>query len=273
MNRKTENPSYRIKPTLGNALIVVVVYTIVIITLQMLSGVNYTEIGASSENLIRFVGIPIGIGSALLTSFALWSGWWKDLWKDKYQIKDHAWLYAFPILMGLGILANFVSGNITSQPVSFILTAAVCIAFVGYSEELIFRGFVLQGSRNSGFSERMVLLIVMISFGLYHLPNLLTGSPLSAVLLQIVNAAVSGGIFYMIFRKTGYLIVPMILHTLVDFSLFTKGVPDLTNSVKITVGFFPLVFTIISAILLLLAIRYINPVKNTPPPKKNDSEF
>ena len=74
-------------------------YAVILIILEILSGVPYTEIAANSGNLLRGVLIPVAVGSIILTIVALWSGWWKDIWREKHRIEGHTWLWIFPILL------------------------------------------------------------------------------------------------------------------------------------------------------------------------------
>ena len=247
---------YRIKPTLTAALIVVVIYSIYLYAMQYFSGVPYTDVAGSVENLTRFALIPIGGGAILLALFALYSGWWKDLWHDKYKLGKPAWLSLFAIVMIIGIVANFASGNFFSNPATFLLVGAAAMACVGFSEEILFRGIVLRGARGSGFSETKVMLIVALSFGLWHLANIVLGSPVFAVLIQVTQASIVGGAFYMIFRKSGLLIVPMILHAFHDFALFTKGTE--VTSARGNLALITLALPVIYLILLVVARNYIN---------------
>ena len=247
---------YRVKPSLKAALIVVVVYSIYLYTAEYLSGVPYTDVAQSVETITRFALLPIGGGAVLLALFAIYSGWWSDLWQDKYKLDKPAWLSLFATTMIIGIVLNFASGNFFSNSITYILVAAVAMACVGFSEEILFRGIVLRGARGSGYSETNVMLIVAVTFGVWHLANVVLGSPLGGVLFQVVQASILGGTFYMIFRKSGLLIVPMILHAFHDFSLFTKGA-DVTSA-RAWLGFVTLGLPVVYLILLVAARKYIN---------------
>ena len=107
---------YRVKPSLKMALIVVGIYTIYLYTMEYLSGVPYTEVARSVETMTRFALIPIGGGAVLLAAFAVYSGWWPDLWHDQYKLAKPAWLSIFATAMILGIVFNFASGNFFSNP-------------------------------------------------------------------------------------------------------------------------------------------------------------
>ena len=247
---------YRVKPSLKMALIVVVIYSIYLYTMEYFSGVPYTDVAKSVETMTRFALIPIGGGALLLAAFALISGWWVDLWHDKYKLDKPVWLGLFAVLMIIGIIASFASGNIFSNSVTYVLVAAVAMACVGFTEEILFRGIVLRGARGSGYSETKVMLIVAVSFGVWHLANVVLGSPLFAVLVQVIQASIVGGAFYMIFRKSGLLIVPMILHAFHDFALFTKGIE--VTSARANLALITLVLPLIYLILLVVARNYIN---------------
>jgi membrane protease YdiL (CAAX protease family) len=252
------NSNYRLKPTLLNALIIVVGYVVFLTLLQKLAGVPYADIAKSSANMLYGVLIPVAIGSLVLTSIALWSGWWKDLWRDKYHIKDHAWMHIFSIIIVIQIIANLISGNISSLDAQFIIYAFIGTAFVGYSEELLTRGLLVRGARGSGFTEVKVFLIVMLVFGCIHGVNIVNGQGVITTLEQIITAGLAGGVLYTIFRKSGFLVVPMAFHGLYDFSIFTQGtqVNAAINFVSITLVATGLMW--LSYILLIFAARNFN---------------
>lgn len=253
---------YKVEPNLNNALIVALVYVAYFVVALKISGVGYENITDTPDNVLKAVVLPMIGGAVGLTVFAKWSGWWKDLWHDKYKIKGHNWMHLFAIIMAVSILGNLASAQLGSSVGQMISYIFIGTALVGYSEELLFRGIVLRGARGSGLSELRVMLVVALSFGVFHGANFLVGQSLAATLQQIVFATVNGAIFYLIFRKSGLLIVPMILHGLFDFSVFIREAnigsnPDVAD-----------VFKLISAlslylpiILLLASLRFVN-VKN-----------
>jgi uncharacterized protein len=261
----TYDSNYKLKPNLRNALIIVACYTVYIFLAMYLSGIPYTDFAKSSSNMLFGVLIPVGIGSVLLTIVALWSGWWKDLWRDKYQIKGHNWMYIFVVLAVIAIIGNLIKGNIGSLDTTLIVTIFIATAFVGYSEELLTRGLLIRGARGSGFSEVKVFLIVMLVFGLFHGINILLGQNVVTTLQQMVLAGLGGGVYYAIFRKTGFLVVTMILHALFDFSLLSQSMTQYA-----LIGLLVYVATYLSYVLLLPAFRNFN-VKKDQVKKTNDA--
>ena len=63
----------------------------------------------------------------------------------------------------------------------------------------------------------------MVVFGCLHGLNIINGQALIPTIQQVILAGLTGGVFYTIYRKTGLLVVPMILHALMDFSILTIG--------------------------------------------------
>jgi uncharacterized protein len=255
---------YRLKPTLMNALIIVACYTVYMFLAMHFSGIPYTDFAKSSSNMFLGVVIPVAIGSLILTVVAIWSGWWKDVWRDKFQIKGHNWMYIFVILAVIAIIGNLIEGSIGSLDIMLIVTIFIATAFVGYSEELLTRGLLIQGARGSGLSEIKVFLIVMLVFGLFHGINFLLGQSAIATLQQMLLAGLAGGVYYAIFRKTGLLVVTMVLHALFDFSLLSQGMVQYALMALMVSG-----ATYLSYILLIPAARNFNvkkdEVKETKP--------
>lgn len=260
---KIENKNeYRIAPNIKNGLLIALLYVVYFSIALKISGVAYDQITDSANNVLKAVVLPMVGGTIMLTAVAKWSGWWKDLWHDKYKIKGHSWMWLFPIIMAIGIISTLASakfGNTTVQMIGYIFIGT---ALVGYNEELLFRGMVLRSARGSGFSELRVMLVVALSFGIFHGANFFLGQDLMPTLQQIAFASINGAIFYMIFRKSGLLVVTMILHGLWDFSVFAREA-TLGSSPKLAA-----VFALIGAavlyipiVLLLVSLRFVN-VKN-----------
>ena len=264
-----EGTKYRLKPNIWTALAVFVVYGIIVMGLQISSGVEYTEITKNSHNLLRGVLIPVAASSLYVTIFALWSGWWKDLFRDKFKIQGHRWINLLVVFAIIGTIANFAGGHIGKLDGTFILYAAIGTALVGYSEELMTRGLLLRGARGSGFTEIKVFLFTSLMFGMMHGLNSLNGQAVGTTLLQVGSTFAAGAIYYAIFRKTGFLWVTMVLHALWDFSLLTNGAETVNQAPKLSgpllIG---TICTYASYIVLLASIRFFNVKKATKQSKQ-----
>ena len=141
------------RPNAAAAIVIVVVYAVVLITMQKLSGVPYNRIASSADHLLKGVVIPVAIGSALLTAVARWTGWWRDIWRDPHPITAHRWMWLFPIVIGVQIALNLTQGKFGTLSTAFVVYAAIGTMLVGYSEELLIRGLFIRGMRGSGAPE------------------------------------------------------------------------------------------------------------------------
>ncbi len=253
---------YKLEPSLRNGLLAAVFYVIFFSAALKLSGVGYETITDSPDNFLKAVVLPMVAGSVLLTAFAKWSGWWKDLWHDTYKIKGHSWMNLFAIIMAIGIISNLASAQLGSSVGQMISYIFIGTALVGYNEELLFRGIVLRGARGSGLSELRVMLVVALSFGIFHGANFFMGQALAPTLQQIAFATVTGAIFYLIFRKSGLLMVPMVLHGLWDFSVFIREA-NLGSNPDIAPAFAAIsaIGLYVPILLLLVSLKFVN-VKN-----------
>jgi uncharacterized protein len=95
-------------------------------------------------------------------------------------------------------------------------------------------------------------------FGLFHGINFFLGQNAISTLQQMVLAGLSGGVYYAIFRKTGFLVVVMVLHALFDFSLLSQGMVQYAIMALLVSGAIYL-----SYILLIPAARNFNVKKTT----------
>lgn len=244
---------YRLPLTFRNALIVAILYAIIFGGILKFSGVSYADITDSAENFRKAVITPLLFGGIFLTVVALYAGWWKEVWRDKYKLQGHRWVLLIPALILLLPVVTLSGADFGARGASFIALMALGGVLVGYSEELLFRGMVLQGARGSGYKEGKVLFLVMLTFGLFHGLNFFLGQALAPTIQQVFFAFVFGGLFYMVFRSTGLLVVAMFLHGLWDFSTFVVGDAKPTAA-RAAIGFLvqaTLVVTFLAALRLI----------------------
>ena len=118
---------------------------------------------------------------------------------------------------------NLWIGISPDYPMPGLLFAAVMMAFVGFAEELIFRGFLFKAILKDG-SVKTAILISSITFGLGHIMNLFIGQDLVETLTQVVFAVAVGFVFTMVFYKGGSLWPCILAHSLIDVtSVFSSG--------------------------------------------------
>lgn len=213
---------HRLQPTVTVGIVVAVVYTIILSTVQQLAGVPYDEFFDSASNTWRAPVLSLAIGSVLLLGFLAWARW-ELVWRDpaRLPVSRLAWF-----LLGLFTVCIVVRGaGISWADIDPELLAAVlCLGvLVGLSEELLFRGIFLRCMRNGRMSEGAAALWTAAAFGLFHLPNVFLGTGITG-LTQVVLAGLSGIALYYFRVAFGALVVGMVMHGLFDITTFLS--PD-----------------------------------------------
>ena len=89
---------------------------------------------------------------------------------------------------------------------------AVSMLFVGFLEEVIFRGFLFKGICKSNVTRAIV--ISSVTFGIGHIVNLFNGYNLLNNIIQIVFAVAVGFLLVFIFHRTGSLLACIGFHSL-----------------------------------------------------------
>ena len=120
--------------------------------------------------------------------------------------------------------------------------------FIGVSEEVMFRGIGVTVFRQAGLGEGMVALWTCVIFGLAHSTNIFTEGV--SALTQVLVTAFAGLFFYITRRVSGTLIVPIIVHGLWDFGLFT-------NTLSTPTGTGAVLFILVDIILFIVALAAI----------------
>ena len=93
--------------------------------------------------------------------------------------------------------------------------------FVGFLEEIIFRGFLYQSMVKD--SERAAIIVTSLTFGIGHILNLLNGADIIPTLVQIIYSTTAGFMFVTLLRKGNSLWPCIITHSLVNaLSIFNE---------------------------------------------------
>jgi membrane protease YdiL (CAAX protease family) len=211
--------SPRIRPSTGTALAVVALYSIVFTVTAASSGIPYAEFFASPANAWRAAVLPLALGTVVLVIFLLWSRW-DHIFSDKERLGVPTFLRIAAVAFTVGIVVHFVFVGWSELRVDLLIPILITGILVGFSEELLFRGILLQGMRAAGRSEAMVAVGTSVIFGLFHLTNIFLGSPLVTVLGQVLIATTTGAILYSFRRVSGLLLPGIIAHGLWDISVF-----------------------------------------------------
>ena len=181
------------------------------------------------------LAVGLAVISVLMFLFVYRNGLLKKYGLDGWGENNRALLWFIP----LWIIAsgNFWGGFMPDCHGSAIISAAVSMAFVGFVEELVFRGFLFKAMLKDG-NVAMAIIVSSVTFGLGHIFSLFTGDSFIESLTGIVVAITMGFVLTMVFFKCGSLIPCIIAHCVIDVSsVFTADKTGLLNVIYIIVFF------------------------------------
>lgn len=132
----------------------------------------------------------------------------------KSSAPAHQFLYYVPlIILATGNLWNGVAVNYSLMG---MICRIVLMLFVGFLEELIFRGFLFKAIAKD--NVKSAIIVSSVTFGIGHLLNLFNGSGMDLVnnLIQISFAIAVGFLLVTIFYRGGSLLPCMITHSVIN---------------------------------------------------------
>ena len=184
------------------AILWIVIYTVGMGTLQNNFGLDslWHMLGLIVISAVIFLFVK---KNGLMEKYGL-AGWAKN---------SSAMLWFIPLWL-LSCL-NLFSGIQPDYPVPGLIYAAVSMAFVGFAEELIFRGFLFKAMLKDG-NVKAAVIVSSVTFGMGHMINLFTGHDLIATLAQVIFAVAMGFVFTLVFYKSGSLLPGILAHSFID---------------------------------------------------------
>lgn len=182
--------------------------------------VDYADLAASTDNMVRALVLPLALVAVVLAVAASLLRAWPALFVEPGRTSVPRPVRWLPLIWVAGVLASADYERIADLQRAFLLWVAVGVLLVGFCEELIHRGFVLIGARRS-MSESWAALLSCGLFGASHLWNAVVGRSIAEAVSQAVFTFVLGGLLYAIRRGSGGLVVPILLHAAWDFVTFT----------------------------------------------------
>lgn len=235
------------------AVILVIVYFALYNALSLLLTPVAAQIEdpQSAAGILVFYAIPILIGCLLLVGFAASVGWLGELFRPQ-PIRGRGWMWiAIAVVLVFNVL-RYLSIDYEAAGFEVVATWLLTGLFIGFAEEVLTRGLVVNLLRKAGQREIAVAVISSALFALLHAGNLLTGQSLFATVLQLAYTFAFGICMYLAMRVTGTIIAPILLHASTDPSIFLHGtypaegplgsIGDLGNIAVIIVGVICLFF-------------------------------
>lgn len=190
---------------------------------------------------------------------------WKNMLLEKYGLtgwtkNNRVMLWLLPLWIITTL--NLWGGVTPIYPMPGQLFAVVSMAFVGFAEELIFRGFLFKALLKDG-SVKTAVIVSSVTFGLGHILNLFTGHELTETLLQVAFAVTYGFLVTMVFYKGGSLLPCILSHSL--FDMFAEFAAENASPVLNWAGHGLMV------VLSIFYCLYLTKRVDTPPINRYDS--
>jgi membrane protease YdiL (CAAX protease family) len=128
--------------------------------------------------------------------------------------KSKQTLYYVPLLI-IALIQPIMGGINTSLTFVDILITLLYCAFVGFTEETIFRGIIKEKLQHKG--HIFYITFSSILFGVLHMANALMGIDVIYIVLQVINALLVGVILALLIVVKDTIIPLIVFHFLFDF--------------------------------------------------------
>ena len=183
---------------------------------------------------------------------------WPQIVHEDHPVQP--WVWVVPAVLVAAAIGVMDYENLGTLDSGLLITVVASSLMVGIGEELMFRGITIQALRDNGMSEHRVALWSSLIFGAAHITNLISEGP--AAIMQVIVVSVSGFFFYLSYRVAGTIVVPILLHALWDFSLFSHNVGEVDPSPNLRQGI-PMLANIVLVVVLFLRRDKIEPSPET----------
>ena len=148
------------------------------------------------------------------------------------QKAGNAYLYYLPLILISSV--NFWCGATIQTSFLEIFLYILSMCFVGFLEEVIFRGFLFKGMCKSNVTA--AIIVSSVTFGVGHIVNLFLGEPVFDTLLQLVYASAIGFCYTTIFHVSGSVLPCVLSHAFVNSTSIFAMTPSPAADIGITVA-------------------------------------
>ncbi len=177
----------------------------------------YVILASIGDSISDTIGITKVFTAPLLFAMSVVIYFWllrNDLIKEYglFYAKDckSGMLYFIPLTVLITV--NLWNGVTLNMPIVDTAFYIISMVFVGFLEEIIFRGFLFKSLIDLGVKKAFV--ISSVTFGIGHIINLLNGAEFVPTLLQIVSAVTIGFMFTLVYYKSMCLLPCIVTHSL-----------------------------------------------------------
>ncbi|WP_214723108.1 type II CAAX endopeptidase family protein [Exiguobacterium sp. s143] len=156
------------------------------------------------------------------------------------------------VLVQVGLIVNALfTSSISSSALQLVGIVFLTTLFVGFNEEVLFRGIILRYLKPNEHPYRAVLISALL-FSSFHLLNLIALIPPAAMLFQLANTFVFGVFLAIIALKLNNLWPLIIFHALWDFANIAADV------VNVNLGITPLLtqaYLLVAIVIQLILLK------------------
>ncbi|WP_067140468.1 CPBP family intramembrane glutamic endopeptidase [Oceanivirga salmonicida] len=234
-----------------------IIYTMIIasgmFTLHSIFGLTYEN--PEMVNILLYFEIVMSIFSIIMY-FKYFKGYALNNWNKS---ANKLFLLVFMVMainLVIILILIFATGDFTNKSYGLIFKIFITTLFVGFSEELIYRGIVLTTFLKSR-SKVNAILISSLAFALLHSVNFFGGITFLQMLIQVIMTFFIGIAFACINVELKNLIPLMIYHALWDFAVITGGYVS-ANIAGVTI--IQILIELIFGIIMLIIIKKENKV-------------
>lgn len=232
--------------------------------------INAADVLSSPLSILLAVALPILIMGGVLLLLAWSLGWLRDLFGPQ-PIAGRPWMWVAVVLVVVPVLVRLVAANWSAYSAATVLSLLFMGLCVGFAEELLTRGFVVNMLRSGGAGERVVFVLSSAYFALLHAGNFVSGQPALTVAITVVYTFGFGAMMYLSLRATGSLVWVMLLHAATDpITILASGGIDAHTDSAGAAGLLGIagLFNIVYIALGLLAIILVKNQKGAVGPRR-----
>ncbi|MET4158621.1 CPBP family intramembrane glutamic endopeptidase [Agromyces sp. PvR057] len=179
----------------------------------------FGEEGTASYILLT-TALPIVLACVVLVVFAISIGWLKELF-GRQPIRGSWWMWIPVAVVLVFNVIHLFTIDYAEAGIDVVGSWLLAGLFIGFAEEVVTRGYVVNLMRRAGHREILVALASAGLFAAMHLGNVFTTTQgLPATLFQVGYTFFFGICMYLALRVTGTLIAPILLHASTDPTIF-----------------------------------------------------
>lgn len=185
--------------------------------------VIYCVLQSLANPLNKKIGTPYSASAVLcaLQAVILFFFIWKNNLRKRFglcksYLPASRFLYYIPLI--ILITRNFWNGIAFHLNLAGTVCYIICMLFVGFAEEVIFRGFLFKAMAKD--NAKTAIVISSVTFGLEHLLNLVNGSGagIAENLFQVTGAIAIGFLFVILFYRGGSLLPCILTHSAINIT-------------------------------------------------------